>query len=176
MSKSEQTSANKPSSGMMKTVIVMLCIILVTIGATLYFAAPQALPSWMPFTASAVATEHKPVAVQPPPVVVPAPIFLELEPFTVTLRDAQNRRRVLYVALTLRVGSQTDSDMFTEYMPAVRDRILRKLLGQDPVEVQTPHGRMQLAQALIHTLQIPYHPQLSAPSVHDVLFTAFVVQ
>jgi len=176
MRKSEKTSEQASSSGMLKIVLTVLIIIVATIIATLYFAVPQALPSWMPFTPSAAASEPQAAPAPPPPAAIPTPIFLELQPFTAILHDAQGRRRVLYVEITLRVDSQADRTRLTEYMPEVRDRILRKLSIQDPVEVQTADGRTLLAQALTRTLALPYHPQLPAPHLHKVLFTAFVVQ
>jgi len=58
----------------------------------------------------------------------------------------------------------------------VRDRVLHKLSMQDPAVVQTGEGRRQLTQDLTGALQASYHPQLPAPRIHKVLFTAFVVQ
>lgn len=110
-----------------------------------------------------------------PPVPLPAPIFAPLEPFTVTLRD-ERTTRILYVAITLRLVDGTSRDMVTEYMPEVRDRVLRLLSVQNPTHIQTPDGRERLVQDLTKLLQRPYLPQPRGPEISAVLFTAFVVQ
>jgi len=174
-------SSKKRLSGMLKIALATLFVVLATVLATLYAAAPQTMKQLNPFAAAPVAVElgdPATAAAAPPsaPIDVPAPIFLDLDPFTTILHDAQGRRRVLYTATTLRLGNDEARTILTEYMPEVRDRILRTLSEQDPITVQTPDGRTRLAQALINTLEAPYHPHLPAPHVYGVLFTAFVVQ
>jgi len=166
-------SPNNRWSKLLKTVLAVLCIVAASVGATLYYATS----SWGLLAVRSDVAIQNPMAVAPPaPADVRAPIFLELQPFTAMLHDAQNRRRVLYVAITLRVDNDDARALLTEYMPEVRDRILRKLSMQDPVAVQTPNGRTLLAEALTRTLEAPYHPYLSSPRIQNVLFTAFVVQ
>src|SRR3546814_744207 len=71
---------------------------------------------------------------------MPSPIYVALDPFTVTLRDNYNRR-ILYTAITLRVTDQTSSKLLSDYMPEVRSRVLLALSDQKPQPVQTPEGR-----------------------------------
>lgn len=106
---------------------------------------------------------------------VPSPIFSELEPFTVTLYG-ETRNRILYTAITLRVSNESSRAMISEYMPEVRDRILKVLSTQNTSTVQTPDGRQQLAETIKNTLSQPFAAQLPSPGISDVLFTAFVVQ
>src|SRR5690554_1595227 len=110
-----------------------------------------------------------------PQVPLPAPIFASLEPFTVTLRD-ERTTRILYVAITLRLVDEASRQTITEYMPEVRDRVLRLLSVQNPTYIQTPEGRERLVQDLTDLLQRPYLPQPRGPEISAVLFTAFVVQ
>jgi len=110
-----------------------------------------------------------------PPVPLPAPIFAALEPFTVTLRD-ERTTRILYLAITLRLVDEASRETITEYMPEVRDRVLRLLSVQNPAYIQTPEGRERLVQDLTQLLQRPYLPQPKGPEISAVLFTAFVVQ
>jgi len=109
------------------------------------------------------------------PVPLPAPIFAPLEPFTVTLRD-ERTTRILYVAVTLRLVDDASRNMINQYMPEVRDRVLRLLAIQNPTHVQTPEGRERLVRDLTELLQRPYLPQPRGPEISAVLFTAFVVQ
>lgn len=106
---------------------------------------------------------------------LPAPIFASLEPFTVTLRD-ERTTRILYLAVTLRLVDEASRQTITEYMPEVRDRVLRLLSVQNPTYIQSPEGRQRLVQDLTDLLQRPYLPQPRGPEISAVLFTAFVVQ
>jgi len=165
------SNASKPSR-VLKIALAALCLVAFSVGATLFFTQSQIFSGAVHDMSAAVQTSAAP----PLPADVPAPIFLEMEPFTVTLRNALGHRRVLYVVLTLNLVDDTSRMQFGEYMPEVRDRVLGKLAEQDPAEVQTPEGRLRLAQELQGILQAPYHPQLPAPHINKVLFTAFVVQ
>jgi len=164
---------SKSLKSVLKLALAALCLALLSIGATLYVAAPQVFSGASRTLPEASAVQAD---VAPPPAVIAAPIFLELEPFTVVLRDALGHRRILYVGVTLHLEDAPSRALFDEYMPEVRDRILGKLSAQDATEVQTPNGRLQLTQDLTRSLQMPYHPQLPAPRIRKVLFTAFVVQ
>lgn len=110
-----------------------------------------------------------------PAPVIRAPIFSELEPFTVILYG-ETRNRILYISITLRLENQFAQKQISEYMPEVRDRILKVLSIQKQEQIQTSRGREQLADDIKASLTKPYNEQLAGPKVIDVLFTAFVVQ
>ncbi|WP_245153338.1 flagellar basal body-associated FliL family protein [Allopusillimonas ginsengisoli] len=105
----------------------------------------------------------------------PDPIFVPLDPFTVTL-PGDYKNRVLYAAITLRVGDQQSASIINAYMPEVRDRALRLLAQQNVHDVQTSEGRAALVDILRSELAQPYTPEPEGPNIGDVLFTAFVVQ
>ena len=115
--------------------------------------------------------------VSPPaqPAVVPAPIFIPLEAFTVTLRDADSER-IMHVGLTLRVSDEQSRQRIERYMPEVRNRILMLLSSQTPQSVQTLEGKQAMAKALQAAVNKPFSPLPDGQYVTDVLFTAFVVQ
>lgn len=115
------------------------------------------------------------ISPNPKPVVLPNPVFSPLDPFTVTLND-ETGGRVLYVAITLRVSDEASHKMIQDYMPEVRDRVLRELASQQPEHVQTLAGREALVQSLTKVLEAPFLPHLTGPQITSVLFTAFVVQ
>lgn len=165
MAKSEPSKIFK----MIKTMFAVVVIIAASIGGTLVYYqktgfghANAELPGARP-----------PVAEKATP--MPVPIFTPLEPFTVTVRNEQSQR-ILYVAITLRMADESSRRIVTEYMPEVRDRVLRKLSEQRPDHVQTPEGRQALVQILTRSLQEPYMPHNKGPDITSVLFTAFVVQ
>ncbi|MCQ9616003.1 flagellar basal body-associated FliL family protein [Paenalcaligenes niemegkensis] len=102
-------------------------------------------------------------------------MFTSLDPFTVTLNDGR-RTRVLHVAITLRVEDDASRRLVTEFMPMVRDRVLKVLAAQDPSRIQSAEGREELVIALTDSLRSSYDPSPATPRISDVLFTAFVIQ
>lgn len=165
MAKSEPSKAFK----MIKTMLAVIIIVAASIGGTLLYYKNTGFGQ-----ANAEFSESRP-AVAEKAVPLPVPIFTPLEPFTVTVRNEQSQR-ILYVAITLRLANESSRRIVTEYMPEVRDRVLRKLSEQRPDHVQTPEGRQALVQILTSTLQDPYMPHNKGPDITSVLFTAFVVQ
>lgn len=168
-------------SRFLKNLLIVLLIIAASVGATLYYSWQQGGITLFPNALLAsnsdagADAEPEPTAA-PAPTPVPAkPIFTSLEPFTVTLSDGQ-RSRILYTALTLRVENEETRALLGEFMPVVRDRVLKTLSAQNPFHVQTPQGREELVNALTIVLGAPYEPSTVKPRIANVLFTAFVVQ
>src|SRR5690554_1753074 len=165
------SNTSSSGSGRLGKLLLWALVIAVVAGGsvagTFYFLQK------MGFQGNSAFAESAPV--ERVPVDLPAPIFAPLEPFTVTLRD-ERTTRILYVAITLRLVDESSRNMITEYMPEVRDRVLRLLAVQNPTYVQTPEGRERLVQDLTQLLQRPYLPQPRGPEISAVLFTAFVVQ
>ncbi len=164
------SSSGSGSKGFGKLILGLLLVLMIigaSVAATYFFLQKSG------FLNSAMAEGAE--IHTPPSAPLPAPIFAPLEPFTVTLRD-ERTTRILYVAITLRLVDQASRDTISEYMPEVRDRVLRLLSVQNPTYVQTPEGREQLVQDLTRLLQRPYLPQPRGPEISAVLFTAFVVQ
>jgi flagellar FliL protein len=115
--------------------------------------------------------------VAPPanPVAVPAPIFVPIEPFTVTLQNPETER-IMHVGLTLRVSDEQTRTRLEKYMPEVRSRILMVLSSQSPTGVQTQQGKTDMANAIKQAVNRPFSPLPDGQYVTDVLYTAFVVQ
>lgn len=153
---------------LLKFILLLVIIIGATVGATMWFTSRDSAPA-----AAAAPGQVSQAPVQAP--VVPAPIFAELDPFTVTLYG-ELRNRILYTAITLRLGDEASRKQVTDYMPEVRDRILKVLSAQQLPVIQTPEGRQALGDSLKTALTRPFVTQLPGPQVVNVLFTAFVVQ
>jgi len=157
---------------LLKFLLLLIIVIGASVGATMWFTSRDNAPG----APVAAAPAGEPAAQAPAaPPVVPAPIFAELDPFTVTLYG-ETRNRILYTAITLRLGDEASRKQITDYMPEVRDRILKVLSAQQLPIIQTPEGRQALVGALKATLSTPFAAQLAGPQIADVLFTAFVVQ
>lgn len=179
-SRSESTSSPRANNGasflrLFNIVLLVLLIIATSVGATLYYASKESGFSFLGATAQAnteAATAANENSLSTTSI---KPIFTSLDPFTVTLSDGI-RSRILHVAITLRVEDDDSRRLLNEFMPMVRDRILKTLSAQDPFHVQTPEGRDELVISLTGALRQPFNPNPTAPRVADVLFTAFVVQ
>lgn len=171
MAKNE--SSSKKESGkfgkLIKSVLATVLIVVASVGATLFYYERYAGGNGGLGGLASSAPAEAPAAPLPPP------LFTPLEPFTVTLRN-DNSTRILYVAVTLRVGDEDSRKMLSNYMPEVRDRILRRLSEQRADYIQTPEGRAALVEALTQDVEAPYTPHPRGPSVTGVLFTAFVIQ
>ncbi len=107
--------------------------------------------------------------------VVAAPIFLTLEPFTVTLHGERNSQ-ILYTEITLRLDDTRSHTQLMQYMPEVRNRVLGELAQHSASDLQTNGGRNKMAGSLKTVLAAAYHPQMASPAISSVLFTAFVIQ
>ncbi|WP_313619972.1 flagellar basal body-associated protein FliL [Achromobacter sp.] len=115
------------------------------------------------------------VAPSATPIAVPAPIFVPIEAFTVTLQNADTER-IMHVGLTLRVSDEQTRTRLEKYMPEVRSRILMVLSSQSPTGVQTLQGKNDMVAAIKQAVNRPFSPIPDGQYVTDVLFTAFVVQ
>lgn len=167
---SASSSSGKGSGRFGKLLLGLLLVALVvgaSVAATYFFFERSGVLSGL----AMAETTSEPRQTVP----LPAPVFAPLEPFTVTLREDRGTR-ILYVAITLRLVDDASKNIVTEYMPEVRDRVLRLLSVQNPNYIQTPEGRERLVQDLTNILQRPYMPQPRGPEISSVLFTAFVVQ
>lgn len=168
-------AAQSKFARLLKNVLLVLLIIAVSVGATLYYSWQQGKrPNWASWKDAGTA-EAAPTARPSPAPVAEKPLFSTLEPFTVTLNE-NGRSRILYVGISLQVTDEQSRKVIHEFMPVVRDRVLQILAEQIPSRIQTPEGREELVRSLSQGLQTPYEPSHVAPRISNVLFTAFVIQ
>ncbi len=167
----------------LRLVLLVLIIIAASVGATLYYTWPSGASLFNFLPNSVTSVESEPAVIEeviqesPALSLLPAkPIFVRLEPFTVTITEGGNRTRILHVAITLQVAEDRTKTTIDEYMPVVRDRVLRILSEQHPQYIQTSEGREQLVATLKHSLSQPFNSRSSGPDISHVLFTAFVIQ
>lgn len=107
--------------------------------------------------------------------VVPAPIFVTLDSFTVNLKS-EDGDRFLHTGLSVKVADAQTQARLAEYLPEARSRILLLLSSKQPQDLATVEGKRKLAQEIRQTLNQPFAAALPAQQVLDVLFTSFVVQ
>ena len=124
-------------------------------------------------TSSAQAASTPPVV--DPDAQAPQPIFVDLEPFTVTLSDDVTER-IVRLAITVRLEDQISHDRLKLYKPEVRNRILMVLSTQSPQNITQSETRIKLSQELARTLSQPFEPLVAGQRIQGILFTEFVVQ
>ncbi|APX93241.1 flagellar basal body-associated protein FliL [Halomonas sp. 1513] len=106
----------------------------------------------------------------------PAPIFVDINPFTVNLQSRRYDHRLLYVGLSLRVGNETTRELIEEHMPQVRSRLLMLLSSQEAEELTSPEGKQQLSSEILALFDQPLTDPQPSLMVNDVLYTEFIVQ
>ena len=144
-------------------IIMALALIIVTgaaIGGTYFFMNDG--------DKAAAAPAHAPAVPKP------APVFVEIDPFTANLQDA--RGRILYIRIALKVDDEPQASRLTEHMPQVRNRILMILTDSQAEQLTTGDGKQMLANKLQVAIAEPFIDGEEPIGVQGVLFTDFIVQ
>lgn len=99
--------------------------------------------------------------------VIPAPVFMSLEPFTINLIDEEEHLdRVLYIGITLRLHDENTRKRLHDYLPEVRSRLLLLLSRQHANKIATDAGKQQLMTEIKETLRptlVPGESDRSSP-------------
>ena len=103
------------------------------------------------------------------------PVFVDLETFTVNLRDAESER-FLQVKLVAEVKDPASGEMLKTMMPAVRNEILLLLSSKQAGEVASREGKEKLAKEIVLAANKPLEGTPNARSVEGVNFTHLIVQ
>jgi flagellar FliL protein len=106
-----------------------------------------------------------------------APIFVDIEPFTINVSSSSGTNRLLYIGMTFKVGDQQTRQILEDHKPQVRSRLLMTISEQKVDELTQVDGKKRLAEKLIAALETP--PLTEPPialAIDEVLFTEFIVQ
>ncbi|ERJ17795.1 precorrin-3B C17-methyltransferase protein [Salinisphaera shabanensis E1L3A] len=144
-------------------IIMALALIIVTgaaIGGTYFFMNDG--------DKAAAAPAHAPAVPKP------APVFVEIDPFTANLRDP--RGRILYVRIAVKVDDEKAAKKLAEHMPQVRNRILMTIADTQADNLTSANGKQSLANTLQVAIARPFDEDEDAIGVQEVLFTDFIVQ
>lgn len=114
-------------------------------------------------------------AAAPAAPVIPPPIFVPLDAFTVNLKS-EDGDRFLHTGLSLKVADAETQARLGQYQPEARSRILLLLSARQPADLATMEGKRKLAQDVQAAISQPFAPGLPPQKILDVLFTSFVVQ
>ena len=107
--------------------------------------------------------------------VIPPPIFVPLDAFTVNLKG-EDGDRFLHTGLSLKVADAETQARMTQYLPEARSRILLLLSARQPADLASLEGKRKLAEDIRNAVNQPFAAGLPPQRVQDVLFTSFVVQ
>ena len=107
--------------------------------------------------------------------VVPAPIFVALDAFTVNLKG-EDGDRFLHTGLSVKVADTQTQARIAEYLPEARSRILLLLSAKQPPGLSPVEGNHTPAEEIRRALATPSAPALPSHQIVDVLFPSFVVQ
>jgi flagellar FliL protein len=104
----------------------------------------------------------------------PAPVFINLEPFTVNL-DGEDEDHYMQASIVLQVRDEKSVDRIKQYMPQIRSRLLMLLSSKKIDEVRTAAGKRKLAEEIVAAVKQP----ATTPATHEVtgaFFTDLVIQ
>ena len=128
------------------------------------------------FVLGSVLSNRQPAAAAAPASpVIPPPIFVPLDAFTVNLKS-EDGDRFLHTGLLLKVADAETQARLAQYLPEARSRILLLLSARQPADLATVEGKRKLADDIRTTIAQPFATGLPGQRVLDVLFTSFVVQ
>ena len=104
-----------------------------------------------------------------------APIFVNLEPFTVNLLE-ENGDHYLQVAVVYQVSDDKVIEQIKTYMPVLRSRILLMLSSKRPSDISTPEGKSKLVGELVAAARESVPGQTPERGVTQAFLGAFVIQ
>jgi len=110
------------------------------------------------------------------PLVVAAPIYLKIAPFTVNIKSDSPRPRLLYSGVSFKLGDKETEKFLTEHMVEIRSRMLMLVADSKAEELVTPEGKAILTAKIMDMFKLPFSAPQPELSVTEALFTDFIVQ
>ncbi|WP_392432545.1 flagellar basal body-associated protein FliL [Yersinia sp. HM-2024] len=107
---------------------------------------------------------------------IPAPIYYQMETFTLSLKPSEKEsRRVLYIGLTLKLKDEKSKENIEKFLPDIRSGLLVLFSQQSANELSTDEAKPQLAEKIKEQINQPKtnHEHIQ---VTDVLFNAFILR
>jgi flagellar FliL protein len=104
------------------------------------------------------------------------PVFVELEAFTVNLKDKDGSERFMQVKLVAEAKDAAGGEMVKTLMPAVRNEVLLLLGSKTAEELSTRAGKEELARQIVAAANKPLEGTRHPGAVEGVNFTHLIVQ
>lgn len=103
------------------------------------------------------------------------PVFVDLESFTVNLRD-EDDDRFMQVKLVAEMRDTAAGEVLKNMMPAVRSEILLLLGSKKAADLTTREGKEKLAREIIAAANKPLERTPAEKGVEAVNFTHLIIQ
>lgn len=103
------------------------------------------------------------------------PVFVDLETFTVNLREPDDDR-FMQVKLVAELKDSASGEVMKAMMPAVRNEILLLLGSKQAQEISTREGKELLAQEIVAAANKTLAGTAAEKSVESVNFTHLIIQ
>lgn len=159
--KAEETKAPKKSKSKL--------LLVVGIGATLLAAGGGAAAYLL------IGKKDAPQAAQQTVQPKKTPVFVDLESFTVNLRDDDDDR-FMQVKLVAEMRDTAAGEVLKNMMPAVRSEILLLLGSKKAADLATREGKEKLAREIIAAANKPLERTAAEKGVEAVNFTHLIIQ
>jgi len=104
---------------------------------------------------------------------VKKPFFVDLEPFTVNLKDPE---KFLQTKLTFQVKTADEAETLKDMMPLIRSGVIPVLAGMDPAELMTPEGKDKMCAAVAEAANKAIAGRGVDDAVDAVLITHMIIQ
>jgi flagellar FliL protein len=105
----------------------------------------------------------------------PAPVFVNLEPFTVNLQP-EDGAQYLQVTMVLQVKNEEAADQVKQHMPQVRSRLLDLMSSKTASDINSKDGKHKLADEIVAQIKLPFAKDATPQEVGSVFFTDLVIQ
>lgn len=104
-----------------------------------------------------------------------APVFMNLEPFTVNLAEEEGEH-YLQMSVTFHVADEKTIDTMKAYLPVIRNRILLLLSSKKPSEIASAQGKAKLVDELTASVRASIPGATPERGVVQAYLGAFVIQ
>jgi flagellar protein FliL len=104
------------------------------------------------------------------------PVFVDLDTFTVNLKDNDGGERFLQAKLVAEVKDAAGGELVKTLMPAVRNEILLLLGSKEVGQLDTREGKESLAKEIVAAANKPLVGTPHAGTVEGVNFTHLIIQ
>jgi flagellar FliL protein len=167
--KAEEAAASPKKKRSLLKIVLLLTLLLGGAGGGAWYFLQDHEPaaSGKPVAAKAATAKAVPVK---------APVFANLEPFTVNLQHEDASPQYLQVGLVLKVADAAVADAVKLHTPEIRNRVLLLLSGKKASEISTSEGKQSLSKELMREISQPLAGSVPATGIDSVLFTSFVIQ
>lgn len=165
--KDQEVGEEKKSSKKLFIIIGAVVAVIIIVVATLYF---------MGMFSSTDSADDEEAVEQVEEEVASEALYHPLKPeFIVNFPNNRNAK-LLQVSITVLSHQETTIQAVDQHMPMIRNNLLMLFSGQDPVQLRTEEGKVELRAAVLQSLQDVIEKQTGSKGVDDVFFTEFVMQ